>query len=78
MAKPPTRYWAYVHDVDGELLDDLGDFGTFVEACEEAIAYVRLHVDLKTTVRVIDRELQGGSTVWAIGPVTHKEGQATI
>lgn len=63
------RYWVYVHDVDGELLANLGETNSFTDAIRQAAAYIKLHEAGVDTVRIVDYTVNSGQTIWLAGPV---------
>lgn len=71
-----TKYWVYAHDALG-FIETLGE----VETIEEALPLVAealgdQPIDEARTIRIVDND--SDTTIWAAGPVTHVEGQATI
>lgn len=64
------QYWTYIHSVDGDLLEDLGETNDLSLAIEEACNGLKLYqADDGVTARVVDNTIQGGTTVWLAGPV---------
>lgn len=64
-----ATFWAYIHDAEGELTEDLGDYSTLEDAADELISNMRYnHADwyLTHTARVVETSTQ--ATVWRAGP----------
>jgi hypothetical protein len=62
------RYFSYVHDRDGDIVLDLGDHATFIDAAIAAGKWISAHpygVSVYT-VRIVDRD-RNSSTVWMAG-----------
>lgn len=66
------RYWVYVHDKDGDLLEDLGEFDGIDRAIDQVAQYLSDPMPAwdmtEITVRIVDNELQDGTTIWKAGP----------
>jgi hypothetical protein len=65
------RFWVYTHDQNG-IVSDVAETETLKHALDEAgTELYRLHLnnDLGWCgVRIIDRQLNDGTTVWFAGP----------
>lgn len=73
MTEGRKRYWVYSHDEAGDLIKDLGETDVRQHALDAAGAELHslyLSNDLNwVTVRVVDYDLQDGTTIWLAGPV---------
>lgn len=70
------RFWAYVHDLDGDLVKDLGEFAQFGDAMDATLAEIKVNrlfpdMDVMQLVyRIIDSD-DDIQTVWIAGPVSY-------
>lgn len=70
MQAKKKRFWSYVHDEEGTLTGDLGEFDSLTEAIDGVSNWLwsNLEKAARLTVRVVDNDLQDGTTVWWAGP----------
>lgn len=70
MAKKKPRYWVYSHDRDGLLIENISDCDELRDAIDSAASYLmKLYPQYSgVTVRVVDNDLDHGTTVWLAGP----------
>lgn len=73
MPDDTKRYWAYVHDSEDEIIEDLGDFDDKSLAIDEiAEAMHTIFSDRDdVTYRVVDKQ-DMHQTCWIAGPVNTK------
>lgn len=73
MPETKKRYWVYSHRADSaaEMITDLGQHEKLRDAIDSLAGYlVGLYPQMTgVVVRVVDNDLQGGTTVWMAGPV---------
>lgn len=65
-----NRYWAYIHDSEGEITEDLGEYSNVADAVDELISNMRYNEHgwyATHTARVVDHEHDGGTTIWIAG-----------
>lgn len=74
----PKRYWVYIHDEEGEIVDDVGNFDTLHQSIEAVTEVLPFDGERAAdTIRIVDYEAQG-QTVWLAGPVNEVNANSMI
>lgn len=63
------RYWVYVHDLDGEIIEDLGDYSHLNDALATLFEF-NYYNPLEMVGRVVDNNNES-QTVYITGPVAY-------